>query len=153
MGKAFYVLLVVAAIGFGFRAVSYASRSTSHTVTVNVEPGEPWLVKGVIDDSKELDFLIDTGATFSVIKWAEKEALGDRLKYVGEVKVFDTKGREVRLEKYHVQKIRVGTIVVRSLDILVLTVDGEKAQNLLGKQFIEGLSGFSYSKGKITFVQ
>jgi aspartyl protease family protein len=110
------------------------------TVMLERRPHGHFDVTGSIDGAS-VDFLIDTGATSTVLTYADARRAGfdlDALSF--SIPVATANGRTTAASVRGVD-IRVGGIERRSQTVLV-AADGALEQSLLGMSFIASLSGF-----------
>jgi aspartyl protease family protein len=97
-------------------------------------------VRGSVDGSA-VAFLVDTGATSTVLTAADARRAGfDTAALSFSIPVATANGT-ARAAAVRVQEVTVGAIVRRNLTVLV-AADGSLEQSLLGMNFISTLSGF-----------
>src|SRR5690606_5718532 len=152
-----FILLVLVA-GYQYR---YELQDLASRVTAGLIPGSPialdsggngarvmlqksasghFEVRASVN-GKPVQFLVDTGATSSVLSAADATRAGydvDRLEYVLPVATANGYASAARIV---VKDLRVGTIERRSVPMLV-AAPGRLDQSLLGMDFIGSLSGF-----------
>lgn len=102
-------------------------------------------------DGAAVFFLVDTGATATVLTVADASRAGidpAALRY--DVQIMTANGI-ARAARAQAGEIRVGTIARRDMMVLVAE-EGRLGENLLGMNFIGSLSGFSVQGGRMTLI-
>lgn len=155
---AIWVLIVLVLVaGYQYR---YELQDFANRVTVGLVPGSPlsgtgpdgvfvqidrlasghFEVRGQVDDTP-VSFLIDTGATITVLSARDAEAVGiDMAALDFSVSVMTANG-PARAARTGIREIRIGTIARGPMPVLV-SQPGALGQSLLGMNFLRTLSGF-----------
>jgi aspartyl protease family protein len=92
-------------------------------------------------NSRKVDFMLDTGATFVALSYETAQALGlspQNMRFSGRS---TTANGVARVASISIDSIRIEGIVVKDVPAVVAE-PGKMTQNLLGMSFIKQLSGF-----------
>lgn len=149
------ILFLVAGYQYRYELQDIASRMTAGLVpgsplSLDTEDGIAVMlekrasghfeVRGMVDDTT-IDFLIDTGATTTVLAYADAMRAGIRVQdLVFNVPVMTANG-QARAAQARAEEIRIGEISRRRVPILVAERE-RLGQSLLGMNFLGTLSGF-----------
>jgi aspartyl protease family protein len=120
-------------------AISFAARDDGHFHAEALVDGQPVL------------FLIDTGASDVVLSPDDARRLGfdpDRLDYT---QIYQTANGQVRGAPVHLGEIVIGPI--RITDLRASVNETPLPHSLLGMSFLDRLSGYEVSRGKLTLRQ
>ncbi|MCB2102345.1 MAG: TIGR02281 family clan AA aspartic protease [Rhodobacterales bacterium] len=94
-------------------------------------------------DDADLPFLIDTGATAIVLEPDAAEAAGLHVRPSDFTIPVGTAGGQRHAARVRLREVKLGPIVVRDVDALVM--DGPMGINLLGLAFLKRLEGYAVS--------
>ena len=149
------ILVLIAGYQYRYELQDFASRLTAgllpgSPMTINSDGGIAVMleknasghfeVRGAVDGAS-VDFLIDTGATTTVLTFADARRAGiDVEKLAFNVPVYTANGT-ARAAQAAADKISVGEISRSRIPILIAE-KGRLAQSLLGMNFLGTLSGF-----------
>ena len=166
------VIMIIAGAAIGFGVVSLVMRQSAPSEALVVQSraaspergqssygtdmtiladraGHYWLEAEV--DRTTVRFMIDTGATSTVLSYDDADAVGvdvRRLTYDARVM---TGAGEVKFARTMLPYVRSGNIRVDGLKALVAP-EGTMAQSVLGMNFMRRLSSYSVASGKMTLV-
>ncbi len=155
---AWLVILLVLVGGYQYR---YELQDVASRITAGFVPGSPISVLSADGenavrleklahghfgalaevDGETVDFLVDTGATTTVLSAADAERIGIDVGNLNFGIPISTANGVARAARTVVDEIRIGTISRSRLPILV-AAPGTLSQSLLGMNFIGSLSGF-----------
>ncbi len=158
MAAGWLVVLLVLVGGYQYR---YELQDIAHRVTAGLVPGSPlsmsfsegdaavrldMLSNGhfgarAIVDGVSVDFIVDTGATSTVLSAEDARRVGIDPQSLDFGIPISTANGVARAARATVEEIGVGPIVRRRLPVLV-AAPGTLGQSLLGMNFIGSLSGF-----------
>lgn len=141
----------VAAVATGARPASSpppAARSSEPpTVTVAADSRGHYMVHPTIDNYR-VRMLVDTGASF--IALTESDALGLGIRPASSDYKFTlrTANGVVRGARVNLREVRLGAIIVRNVEAMVLPA-GALSVSLLGTSFLSKLKGYEVQTGRM----
>jgi aspartyl protease family protein len=103
-------------------------------------------------NSRKVDFMLDTGATFVALSYETAQALGlapQNMRFSGRS---TTANGVARVASITIDAIRIEGIVVKQVPAVVAE-PGRMTQNLLGMSFIKQLSGFQLNGAALTMKE
>jgi aspartyl protease family protein len=103
-------------------------------------------------DGRDLDFLVDTGATVIALTQKDAERIGIRPFLSDYTTSVNTANGPAKAARARIGRIDIGGVVVRDVDALVMP-DGALQQNLLGMAYLSKLKRFEYSSGNLVLEQ
>ena len=103
-------------------------------------------------DGRDLDFLVDTGATVIALTQKDAERIGIRPFLSEYTTNVNTANGPAKAARARINRIDIGGVVVRDVDALVMP-DGALQQNLLGMAYLSKLKRFEYSSGNLVLEQ
>lgn len=103
-------------------------------------------------DGRDLDFLVDTGATVIALTQKDAERIGIRPFLNEYTTSVNTANGPARAARARISRIDIGGVVVRDVDALVMP-EGALKQNLLGMTYLSKLKRFEYSRGQLVLEQ
>lgn len=102
-------------------------------------------------DREHITFLIDTGASITVLSFDDAKELGfDTQRMKPDVKV-NTGGGMVEMVRVNLSSIEAGQIRVHNVEALIAP-DNSMKQSVLGMNFLRKLRSYSVESGKMTLV-
>lgn len=120
---------------------------SSRRFRIVADPSGHFLVDALID-GRNVDALVDTGATAVALRFEDAQAMG----LVRASDDFDTRistaNGMARAKRVRLSRVRVGTITVSDVDALV-TEPGVLGVNLLGMSFLRRLARFEVAGGTL----
>lgn len=103
-------------------------------------------------DGRDLDFLVDTGATVIALTQKDAKRIGIRPFLSEYTTNVNTANGPAKAARTRIGRIDIGGVVVRDVDALVMP-DGALQQNLLGMTYLSKLKRFEYSRGSLVLEQ
>jgi len=103
-------------------------------------------------DGRDLDFLVDTGATVIALTQKDAERIGIRPFLSEYTTSVNTANGPAKAARARISRIDIGGVVVRDVDALVMP-EGALQQNLLGMAYLSKLKRFEYSSGNLVLEQ
>lgn len=103
-------------------------------------------------DGRDLDFLVDTGATVIALTQKDAERIGIRPFLSDYTTSVNTANGPAKAARARIGRIDIGGVVVRDVDALVMP-EGALQQNLLGMAYLSKLKRFEYSSGNLVLEQ
>ncbi|GAA3846766.1 TIGR02281 family clan AA aspartic protease [[Pseudomonas] carboxydohydrogena] len=103
-------------------------------------------------DGRDLDFLVDTGATVIALTQKDAERIGIRPFLSDYTTSVNTANGPAKAARARINRIDIGGVVVRDVDALVMP-EGALQQNLLGMAYLSKLKRFEYSSGNLVLEQ
>lgn len=103
-------------------------------------------------DGRDLDFLVDTGATVIALTQKDAERIGIRPFLSDYTTSVNTANGPAKAARARISRIDIGGVVVRDVDALVMP-EGALQQNLLGMAYLSKLKRFEYSSGNLVLEQ
>ncbi|HEX2728043.1 MAG TPA: TIGR02281 family clan AA aspartic protease [Beijerinckiaceae bacterium] len=100
-------------------------------------------------DGRRVRMLVDTGASVVTLSHQDAQALGTRVRPEHFTQRLATANGIIEAAPVRIAEIRVGDIVVRNVEAVVLP-DGRLGTSLLGMSFLRRLGGFEISRGQLT---
>ena len=125
--------------------------SDARTMVVNRDKRGHFRVAGAVD-GRQMDFLVDTGASTVVLPEKEAARLGVRPSerdYSAKVR---TANGTVRAAPLKLKKIEIGWLRLTDVDALVLP-DAALSENLLGLSFLSRLRRFEFAQNRLVLEQ
>ena len=120
-------------------------------VTLNANQYGHYIVQAEINGAK-VELLTDTGATYVALNYETALQLGFDDSSLRFTSRSSTANGIARVAPVDLNYIRVGSIVLHDVKA-VIAEPGKMTQNLLGMSFINRLSGFQLSGGRLNMVQ
>jgi aspartyl protease family protein len=100
-------------------------------------------------DGRRVRMLVDTGASIVALSYQDAQATGIRVRQEHFTRRLATANGVVEAAPVRIAEIRLGDIVVRNIDAVVLP-EGRLATSLLGMSFLKRLGGFEITRGQLT---
>jgi aspartyl protease family protein len=100
-------------------------------------------------DGRRLRMLVDTGATVVALSFEDARAAGIQVGPRDFTRTIATANGAIEAAPVRIGEIRLGDIVVRNVDALVLP-RGRLTTSLLGMSFLKRLDSFEISRGQLT---
>ena len=100
-------------------------------------------------DGRRVRMLVDTGASVVALSHQDAQAAGIRVRPEHFTRRLATANGVVEAAPVRIAEIRLGDLVVRNVDAVVLP-DGRLATSLLGMSFLRRLGGFEITRGQLT---
>jgi aspartyl protease family protein len=120
-------------------------------VTLNANLYGHYIVQAEINRAK-VELLTDTGATYVALNYETAMQLGFTEATLRFTSRSSTANGIARVAPVNLDYIRIGSIVLHDVKAVVAE-PGKMTQNLLGMSFINRLSGFELSGGRLNMVQ
>jgi aspartyl protease family protein len=99
-------------------------------------------------DGRRVRMLVDTGASVVTLSHQDAHAAGIRVRPDQFTRRLATANGVVEAAPVQIAEIRLGDIVVRNVEAVVLP-DGRLATSLLGMSFLRRLGGFEIARGQL----
>jgi clan AA aspartic protease (TIGR02281 family) len=131
--------------------VEKTTRLAGRKVTLNANLYGHYIVQAEINRAK-VELLTDTGATYVALNYETAMTLGFRENTLRFTSRSSTANGIARVAPVNLDYIRIGSIVLHDVKAVVAE-PGKMTQNLLGMSFINRLSGFELSGGRLNMVQ
>jgi aspartyl protease family protein len=93
--------------------------------------------------------LVDTGASIVALSYDDARAVGLSVHPAAFTRKLSTANGVVEAAPVQIREIRVGEIVARNVDAVVLP-RGRLETSLLGMSFLKRLGGFEIARGRLT---
>lgn len=134
-------------------------RSMQPAAETRSQPGEPatltvaanysghYIVHPTIDNYR-IRMMVDTGATLVALTASDARALGLRLEQGDYRARLSTANGVVRAARVNLREIRLGSILVRNVEAVVLP-EGALGVSLLGASFLGKLRGYEVQTGRM----
>ena len=103
-------------------------------------------------DGRNVDFIIDTGASLVVLRESDAARVGIRPRPGDYTATAVTANGKIRAARATVDRIELGGITVYDVPAMVLP-DEALAKNLLGVSFLSRLRRYEYANGRIVLEQ
>jgi aspartyl protease family protein len=132
----------------GARAQAQMVTTASPVVTVTGDLMGHFVVHPMLD-GRRLRMLVDTGATVVALSFEDARAAGIQVAPRDFTRAIATANGIIEAAPVRIGEIRLGAIVVRNVDALVLP-RGRLATSLLGMSFLKRLNSFEISRGQLT---
>ena len=132
---------------FEARKRGQAPESRPASVVVTADANGQFLVQCVLN-GQPTRMVVDTGATFVSLSYADAERIGLHVSEADYSQKIVTANGMLRAAPVRVDEIRVGEILVRDIDAVVLP-PGNSTLGLLGMSFLKQLKGFEISEGQL----
>jgi clan AA aspartic protease (TIGR02281 family) len=120
-------------------------------VTLTANRYGHFIVQAEINNAK-VELLTDTGATYVALNYETARQLGIEDSHLRFTSRSSTANGIARVAPVTLDSVRVGSIVLHDVKA-VIAEPGKMTQNLLGMSFINRLSGFQLSGGRLNMVQ
>jgi clan AA aspartic protease (TIGR02281 family) len=120
-------------------------------VTLTANQYGHFIVQADINGVK-VELLTDTGATYVALNYETAQQLGIDESHLRFTSRSSTANGIARVAPVTLDSVRVGSIVLHDVKA-VIAEPGKMTQNLLGMSFINRLSGFQLSGGRLNMVQ
>ena len=141
----------VAAVATGARPASppppAARSSEPPTVTVAADSRGHYMVHPTIDNYR-VRMLVDTGASFIALTESDALGLGIRPASSDYKITLRTANGVVRGARVNLREVRLGAIIVRNVEAMVLPA-GALSVSLLGTSFLSKLKGYEVQTGRM----
>ncbi|WP_088346927.1 MULTISPECIES: TIGR02281 family clan AA aspartic protease [Rhodomicrobium] len=124
---------------------------TGRKVTLTANLYGHYIVQAEINRAK-VELLTDTGATYVALNYETAVQLGFRESNLRFTSRSSTANGIARVAPVNLDYVRIGSIVLHDVKAVVAE-PGKMTQNLLGMSFINRLSGFELSGGRLNMVQ
>jgi len=138
---------------FGLSTLNSHIKASLTKVTLDVEEhSSVMVVKNVIiNDTVKTNFIVDTGATFTIINTALAKKLGLNLNNAQTVKLMTGNGL-IKASKTYVKSIEVGGLTVKNVEVAIADMGTSKElPGLLGMSFLKNFKvTIDKSAGKLT---
>ncbi|HEX8666259.1 MAG TPA: TIGR02281 family clan AA aspartic protease [Beijerinckiaceae bacterium] len=131
-------------IGRGSAAVE---RSEGGRIVVSADLAGHFVVHPTLD-GKRIRMMVDTGATFVALSHEDARLAGVAVPPGGYTRRIETANGVVAAAPVRFSEVRIGDIVVRGVDALVLP-PGRLGTSLLGMSFLKRLGGFEVTQGRL----
>jgi aspartyl protease family protein len=95
-------------------------------------------------DGRVMRMLVDTGASLVALRESDARAAGLDGSFTGRSYSLSTANGIVEARGVRIREMRLGSIIVRDIDAVVLP-DAQLSSNLLGMSFLNKLQGFEVS--------
>jgi aspartyl protease family protein len=99
-------------------------------------------------DGRRVRMLVDTGASVVALSHQDAQALGIRVRREDFSRKVATANGVVQVAPLRIAEIRLGDIVVRNVEAVVLA-EGRLGTSLLGMSFLKRLDGFEIARGQL----
>jgi aspartyl protease family protein len=99
-------------------------------------------------DGRRIRMVVDTGATFVALSHEDARLAGVAIPPGGYTRRIETANGVVAAAPVRFSEVRIGDIVVRGVDALVLP-PGRLGTSLLGMSFLKRLGGFEVAQGRL----
>jgi len=123
----------------------------SRSVVISRDGRGHFQVEGRVD-GRQLDFMVDTGASVIALTESDAARLGIHPSHTEFSAQVRTANGTVRAAPVNLDMVEVGDIVVRDVPAVVLP-DEALSGNLLGLSFLSRLRRFEYAEGKLVLEQ
>jgi len=100
-------------------------------------------------DGRRVRMLVDTGASVVALSYQDAQLAGIRVRREDFSRKMGTANGVVEAAPVRIAEIRLGGIVVRDVEAVVLP-DGRLGTSLLGMSFLKRLGGFEITRGQLT---
>jgi aspartyl protease family protein len=100
-------------------------------------------------DGRRVRMLVDTGASVVALSYRDAQLAGIRVRGEEFSRKMGTANGIVEAAPVRIAEIRLGDIVVRDVEAVVLP-DGRLGTSLLGMSFLRRLGGFEITRGQLT---
>jgi aspartyl protease family protein len=117
------------------------------TLTVAADYRGHYVVHPSIDNYR-IRMLVDTGASFVALTAADARALGIKLSSSDYKIALNTANGVVRGARVNLREVRLGEILVRNVEAVVLPA-GALSMSLLGTSFLGKLQGYEVQTGRM----
>lgn len=124
-----------------------ASMGERRSLTINADHRGHYIVHPSID-SHPVKMMVDTGASFIALTDADALALGVRPQHSAYTFGLNTANGVVRAARVQLREVRLGEILVRDVEAVVLPA-GALGMSLLGTSFLRKLSGYEVQGGRM----
>lgn len=167
------IIIAVAVLLIGVYAARFADKAVVHpdaraaAVQPAYQPREP-VISGrslTLDadrqghfkvdariDGRNLDFIVDTGASLVIIRESDAARIGIRPMRSDYTATVSTANGKIKAAPAKLDRIEVGGITVYDVPALVLP-DEALWQNLLGMTFLSRLKRYEYANGRMVLEQ
>jgi aspartyl protease family protein len=134
-------------------AVSPDTRASTdpRTMVVQRDQRGHFRVSGAVE-GRQLDFLVDTGASGVVLREREAVRLGLRLSERDFRAPVKTANGSIRAAPVTLKRVEIGWISLANVDALVLP-DAALGENLLGLSFLSRLRRFEFAQNRLVLEQ
>jgi aspartyl protease family protein len=103
-------------------------------------------------DGRQVDFLVDTGASLVVLRESDAATIGIRPMRSDYTAIVTTANGKLKAAPVKLERIEIGDITVFDVPALVLP-DEALSQNLLGVAFLSKLRRYEVADGRLTLEQ
>lgn len=117
------------------------------TLTVAADYRGHYVVHPMIDNYR-VQMMVDTGASMVALTASDARALGIQLGPSDYKMVLSTANGVVKGARVNLREVRLGDILVRNVDAVVLP-DGALSMSLLGTSFLGKLQGYEVQTGRM----
>jgi aspartyl protease family protein len=124
-----------------------ASAGERRSLAINADYRGHYIVHPSIDNYR-VKMMVDTGASFIALTDADARALGVRPERSAYTYALSTANGVVRGAQVRLREVRLGEIMVRDVEAVVLPA-GALRMSLLGTSFLRRLSGYEVQGGRM----
>ncbi len=124
-----------------------ARRSEPPTLTVAADYRGHYVVHPSVDNFR-IKMLVDTGASLVALTASDARALGIQLSSSDYKMSLSTANGTVRGARVNLREVRLGSILVRNVEAVVLP-EGALSMSLLGTSFLGKLRGYEVQTGRM----
>ena len=136
------------AFGLNFaRGEATAARSEGDRIVVSADLAGHFVVHPTLD-GKRIRMMVDTGATFVALSHEDARLAGVAVPPGGYTRRIETANGVVAAAPVRFSEVRIGDLIVRGVDALVLP-PGRLGTSLLGMSFLKRLGGFEVTQGRL----
>lgn len=118
-----------------------------HSLTINADYRGHYIVHPSIENYR-IKMMVDTGASFIALTDADARALGVKPQRSAYTYGLSTANGVVRGARVQLREVRLGEILVRDVEAVVLPA-GALGMSLLGTSFLRKLSGYEVQGGRM----
>lgn len=103
-------------------------------------------------NGRQIDGLIDTGATYVAINKSTARSLGISVKASDFIHKANTANGQTKAAFAKIRKLDIGSISIRNVETFILE-DSSLSSNLIGMSFMSQLSSFRFENSELILVQ
>ncbi len=125
--------------------------SSSHSMVLDSDRQGHFRVDARVD-GRQLDFMVDTGASLVILRESDAAYLGIRPMPVDYRVTVNTANGKMKAAPAKLSRVEIGDIIV--FDVLALVLPDEAlSQNLLGVSLLSKLRRYEYANGRLVLEQ
>lgn len=150
MGAVGFSQKAASTLGLEPEPVQVASRAptaANPTLAVSADLRGHYLVRPEIENFR-IQMMVDTGASLVALKASDAKALGIRPSPRDYTMSLSTANGSVRGARVTLREVRLGDIVIRNVEAVVLP-EGALGVSLLGNSFLRKLKGYEVQTGRM----